>query len=113
MPIVEAELTWTGRAFERGVRIAFERGRIVDVGPHVDGTVTPLARRALLPGFVNAHSHAFQRGLRGLGETFPRRDGSFWSWREAMYDLVNAMTRDRIYELALQAYREMLAAGEL
>jgi cytosine/adenosine deaminase-related metal-dependent hydrolase len=32
-----------------------------------------------LPGFVNAHSHAFQRALRGRTE-----GDDFWGWREAM-----------------------------
>ena len=32
-----------------------------------------------LPGFVNAHSHAFQRALRGRAE-----GGDFWAWRELM-----------------------------
>lgn len=100
----EAELTWTGAGFERGVGVTVcgETGRIKAVGPAGGasgaaaggggggGKVVVLGGRALLPGFVNAHSHAFQRGLRGRGETYPR-DGaaegetpSFWSWREAM-----------------------------
>ena len=71
-----------------------------------------MAGRALLPGFVNVHSHAFQRGLRGRGETFPAGGaGSFWTWREAMYGLVETMTRDRILELSFQAFSEMRAAG--
>ena len=40
------------------------------------------------PGSSSAHSHAFQRGLRGRGERFPAGAGSFWTWREAMYGLV-------------------------
>jgi len=66
---------------------------------------------ALLPGFVNAHSHAFQRGLRGQGERFPTGAGSFWTWREAMYGLVDSLTPERLFDLTLQAYREMRRAG--
>ncbi|MCA9311262.1 MAG: amidohydrolase family protein, partial [Phycisphaerales bacterium] len=109
--IFEADFTWTGDAFERGIRVVVEDGRITEVDTDIEGRVTRLSRRALLPGFVNAHSHAFQRGLRGRGETFPNHDGSFWSWREAMYDLVGEMTRERLYELSLLAFREMLEAG--
>jgi len=138
--IVEADLTWTGTAFERGVRVAFgpgdggdgdERGdRIVAVTGRAQGdpgepdrpappgqaqgagaTTRRLRRRALLPGFVNAHSHAFQRGLRGRGETFPAGAGSFWSWREAMYGLVDSLDPESFRALSLRAFREMRSAG--
>lgn len=117
-----AELTWTGERFERGVvvRVA-EDGRIAAVeragegraggGPGDDAEVELLPGKALLPGFVNAHSHAFQRGLRGRGETFPEGAGSFWTWREAMYDLVESLDRERFRALCLRAFREMRSAG--
>ena len=66
-----------------------------------------------LPGFVNAHSHAFQRALRGRVEhvdpDHPHDD--FWTWREAMYQAANAIDPDGAYEVALRLYREMVAAG--
>jgi formimidoylglutamate deiminase len=66
-----------------------------------------------LPGFVNAHSHAFQRLLRGRVEhvdpDHPHDD--FWTWREAMYRAANALDPDGAYEVALMLYREMVAAG--
>ncbi len=70
-----------------------------------------LTGHAVIPGMVNAHSHAFQRGLRGKGEQFPDGAGSFWSWREAMYKLVASLDIGRFDELCEQAFREMLAAG--
>ncbi len=70
-----------------------------------------LPRRALLPGMINAHSHAFQRGLRGRGETFPAGAGSFWSWRAAMYELVTQLDEGDFRTVCLRAFREMLAAG--
>ena len=79
--IIEADLTWTGTGFEEHVRVVVGAdGRIEAVGKHLsadaaDDTLLCLRGRALLPGFVNAHSHAFQRGLRGLGETYPARLG--------------------------------------
>jgi formimidoylglutamate deiminase len=78
---------------------------------------TPVVTRdlgpvALLPGMVNAHSHAFQRAIRGAthrrGATDP---SSFWSWREAMYRCADGLTPDGIYAVTRQAYAEMLAAG--
>ncbi|HKO59490.1 MAG TPA: formimidoylglutamate deiminase [Thermoanaerobaculia bacterium] len=108
--IVEADLTWTGERFERGIRIAIEDGRITDVGA-LGAEGKRLERRAILPGFVSAHSHAFQRALRGRGETFPEGAGSFWSWREAMYALVQQLDADRFYDAIRATFEEMLAAG--
>lgn len=110
--IIEADLTWTGQRFERDVQVVVDvSGEIEHVGLLDARPTHRLTDRALIPGFVNAHSHAFQRGLRGLGERFPGRAGSFWTWREAMYELVNGMDADTIYTLSHQAFREMLAAG--
>ena len=66
-----------------------------------------------IPGFVNAHSHAFQRAMRG---TVERRDldhpeDDFWSWREAMYAAAGRLDPDSIYDVALLVYREMVACG--
>lgn len=110
--VIEAALTWTGEEFERGVRVEVgDDGRIIAVGSDVGEPTLRLPERALLPGFVNAHSHAFQRGLRGRGETFASGTGSFWSWREAMYELVGRLDSDSFYKITLQAFREMLASG--
>ncbi len=110
--IVAADLVWTGRAFESGVKVAIGAdGRIEAVGRLDEPPTRRLPRRALLPGFVNAHSHAFQRGLRGRGETFPEGAGSFWTWREAMYGLVGSIDRDRLGELSRRAFAEMRDAG--
>jgi len=118
--VVEADLTWTGLdgtssgggGFERGVRVAYDAsGRIVAVGEDAGSTTRRLTGRALLPGFVDAHSHAFQRGLRGRGETFPAGAGSFWSWREAMYGLVDRLDPDAFRALSLRAFLEMRSAG--
>ena len=59
-----------------------------------------------LPGFVNAHSHAFQRALRGKVE-----GGDFWAWRESMLDLALGLGPDGVREGYAEVYREMKAAG--
>jgi formimidoylglutamate deiminase len=59
-----------------------------------------------LPGFVNAHSHAFQRALRGTVE-----GGDFWTWRESMLDLARGLTPGQVREGYVGTYRELLAAG--
>lgn len=66
-----------------------------------------------LPGFVNAHSHAFQRGLRGIVErvdpAHPHDD--FWSWREAMYAAAGALDPESMHAVCRAAYTEMVGAG--
>ncbi len=60
----------------------------------------------LLPGFVNAHSHTFQRALRGRAG-----GGDFWAWRELMLAEAERQTPDSIRVLYADTYREMRAAG--
>ncbi len=111
----EADWTWNGESFVSGVRIELDdEGRIAALGTTraADAPVDKrLSGRALLPGFVNAHSHAFQRALRGHGERFPRGAGSFWTWREAMYGLVERLDLDSVHEISRLAFHEMLRAG--
>lgn len=112
--IIEADLTWTGERFDRGVKVEVGAdGRIALVGGELGAVTKRLANRALLPGMINVHSHAFQRGLRGHGETFPPAEGrsDFWTWRQAMYALVESLDADRLHALCVQCFREMLAAG--
>lgn len=109
--ILEADLTWNGERFVRGVQVMIDRGRIEATGALGLTPTRRLEGQALLPGFVSAHSHAFQRALRGRGETFPAGAGSFWSWREAMYALVKTLDAAR-FEAAVRAtFAEMRAAG--
>jgi formiminoglutamate deiminase len=111
--VVAAELTWTGERFERGVQVHVSEGRIEAItngAPAEAGAPWLLPRRALLPGFVSAHSHAFQRALRGRGESFPAGAGTFWSWREAMYSLVQQLDED-FYDVMRSTFEEMLTAG--
>ena len=62
--------------------------------------------RLSLPGFVNAHSHAFQRALRGRTE-----GGDFWAWRDAMLDLAGVQDSGHVRTSYVAVYREMLRAG--
>src|SRR5215211_7326243 len=59
-----------------------------------------------LPGFVNAHSHTFQRALRGRTE-----GADFWGWRDEVLELADGLTTDGIRGGYVHVYREMLAAG--
>ena len=110
--VVQCDWTWTGAAFEDDIQIVVDPdGRIADVGRLGLKATRRLTKQALLPGMVDVHSHAFQRGLRGRGEHFPSGAGSFWTWREAMYNLVEDLDGEAFYRLCLQTFREMRAAG--
>jgi formiminoglutamate deiminase len=67
-----------------------------------------------LPAFTLAHSHAFQRGMRGLAQRpTPGQSDDFWGWRDAMYGLAGSLTPESIYRISLVAYRELASAGVL
>jgi formimidoylglutamate deiminase len=59
-----------------------------------------------LPGFVDAHCHAFQRALRGRTE-----GADFWAWREAMLDLARGQTPGRVRKEYAAVYGELRDAG--
>jgi formiminoglutamate deiminase len=59
-----------------------------------------------LPGLANAHSHAFHRALRG-----DHSEGTFWTWREAMYALADRLDPDTYHRLARAVFAEFALAG--
>jgi formimidoylglutamate deiminase len=114
---IEADLTWQDGQFVPGIKVEIRNdgtiGKVLapEQDPDSRAPLTRLRGKALLPGFVNAHSHAFQVGLRGTRQFFPRSAGNFWTWRESMYRLAGEITPERCYLLSRQAFAEMLAAG--
>ena len=104
------ELAWTAeRRVEAEVLIEADGDRIATVAAGV--AAPPDATRLeglVLPGFANAHSHAFQRALRGRAQD---GRGSFWTWRERMYELADALDPDSCRELATACFAEMALAG--
>jgi formiminoglutamate deiminase len=61
-----------------------------------------------MPALANCHSHAFHRALRARTQT---GRGTFWTWRQQMYDVAATLTPDTYYALACEVYAEMVAAG--
>ena len=68
----------------------------------------PRSPASRCPGLANAHSHAFQRALRGRTHAGA---GSFWTWREQMYELARALDPDSCFALSRAAFGEMALAG--
>lgn len=104
------ELVWAGGTLRAGAALSVRGGAVAAVGPPLPGAeLVPLPRRVLLPGFVSAHGHAFQRALRGRAER--ATTGSFWSWREAMYDAASRIEPDELEAVARLAFLELARAG--
>src|SRR5690242_16730979 len=94
----------------RDVLIEVAGGRFTSVTPDAGArppAATPLAG-VVLPGFANAHSHAFHRALRGRTHA---GGGTFWTWRDAMYTLASRLDPDNYLALARAVYAEMALAG--
>jgi formiminoglutamate deiminase len=93
-----------------GVLLEIEAGEIVTVEPGIDapprGAVA--LRGYTLPGLANAHSHAFQRAFRGATED---GRGTFWTWREQMYEAAGRLDPDSYFRLARATFGEMALAG--
>jgi formimidoylglutamate deiminase len=94
----------------------------IDIGD--DGRITRVGRGEardaagerlagpVIPALSNLHSHAFQRAIAGrTGTPSPHRDDTFWTWRQAMYEAVDALDADAFEAIAAQAYVEMAKAG--
>ncbi len=105
-----AEHAWTGGAVATGVVIetAGERITAVRTGVAAPPPGAQVLRGLTLPGLANAHSHAFHRALRGFVQ---RGSGTFWTWRDTMYDVAARLDPDSYLELARAVYAEMALAG--
>ena len=103
-----AARAWVGGTVAERVRIEVSAGRITEVrsGVHADGAIT--LPGLVLPGFANAHSHAFHRALRGRTHS---GGGSFWTWRDLMYEVAGRLDPDSYFRLARAVYGEMALAG--
>ena len=79
--------------------------RTDDIDPPPDAHRLP---GVVFPGFVNDHSHAFHRMLRGRTHAY---FDSFWNWRDAMYRVAAGLNPDSYHQLARLVYAEMVQAG--
>ena len=107
------DLIYTDGRFQSDRALVSDGGKIVEI---VEASKAPdairLKRRALLPGMVNAHSHAFQRIIRGRTEHRSQHTtDSFWTWREQMYAAANRLGPEEIYTASRMAFLEMALTG--
>ncbi len=104
------EHAWLATRVEPGVAVEVADGRITAVRTGLDAPPpgATVLRGLTLPGLANAHSHAFHRALRG---TVQVGSGTFWTWREVMYQVASRLTPDSYHALARAVYAEMALAG--
>ncbi|HUZ27445.1 MAG TPA: formimidoylglutamate deiminase [Streptosporangiaceae bacterium] len=108
-----AELAWLpGLGVRRDVLVEAVGDRFTGATPGVAAAGLPAGTTRLagltLPGLANAHSHAFHRALRGITQA---GRGTFWTWRERMYEVAGRLDPDRYLSLARATYAEMALAG--
>ncbi|MFI9508080.1 formimidoylglutamate deiminase [Nocardia sp. NPDC052566] len=102
-----AEHAWLPEGIAAGVAIEVDGATIRSVTSGAERTGKEL-RGLTVPGFANAHSHAFHRALRGRTQ---HDRGTFWTWRDQMYAVAARLDPDSYYRLARAVYAEMVLAG--
>ena len=108
-----APLAWVNEAWQARVQLEIDaqgRWSKITAGVEASGADHVLAG-PVLPGLVNAHSHAFQRGFAGLTHQRDAAQDDFWSWREQMYSLALRITPEQLRVVAAQLYAELLEGG--
>jgi formimidoylglutamate deiminase len=103
-----------GRFIAGGEVLVSQDGLVLETsdGSEVSAShVVELPGKALLPGFVNAHSHSFQRLIRGKSESRSMSGRDFWSWRGTMYHAASRLDPQQVYDVARMAFLEMVLAG--
>lgn len=104
-----AEYAWLPDGLAANVRIAVSGGRISAVNANEPPGADDVRLAGLtVPGFANTHSHAFHRALRGRTHS---DGGTFWTWRDRMYDIAGRLDPDSYHALARATFAEMALAG--
>ena len=98
-----------GRVLE-GACLNVRGGVVTSIGAP-EGERVPLRGKAILPGLVAAHSHSFQRAIRGRTEFRAHDRDDFWTWREAMYAAAERLSPEDLYVVSKFCFLEMARAG--
>ena len=109
-----APQAWINGAWQHGVCLEVDAsGHWSRISSGVHSAPEQATRLAgpVLPGMVNAHSHAFQRAFAGLAERRATDADDFWSWRDRMYGVALRITPAQLQAVAAQLYVEMLQGG--
>ena len=121
-PIFFAPQAWVDGAWAHDVLLTVDASgqwsHIQRNAPSTDRRGAMVLGGPVLPGVVNAHSHAFQRAIVGLTERRGGQGGApgqatddFWSWRDRMYSAAQRISPRQLEQIAAFLYAELLAAG--
>ena len=114
-PTFFAEHAWVGGAWARDVLLGADaQGAWIQVQPDcstADRVGAEVLAGPVLPGVVNAHSHAFQRAIAGLTERSAAGHDDFWSWRDRMYAAALRISPEQLEAVATFLYTELLRGG--
>jgi formimidoylglutamate deiminase len=106
------DLLLSGGEALAGAALIVRDGVVESVGtPPPEAELVALRRTAILPGLVSAHSHAFQRAIRGRTEYRSHPVDDFWTWREAMYAAAERLSPDDLESVSRMCFLEMARAG--
>ena len=112
MKTIHAKYAWlSGENCASDVRITIENSIITSITPNSQAKSKDMkSNGVVMPGFVNTHSHAFHRALRGRTHGGSGL-GDFWAWRTLMYQVANRLTPENYLQLATAVFSEMALAG--
>jgi formimidoylglutamate deiminase len=107
-----APRAWVGGAWQEEVSLLVDDGHWsrVQAGT-APGPQAQLLEGPVLPGMVDAHSHAFQRVFAGLAERRELDQDDFWSWRDGMYRTALRVTPELQQAVAAQLFLELARGG--
>ena len=109
------DLLYTGDAFRSGAGLLVgDDGFILGISSVLaaeGAAVERMPGKAMLPGLVNAHSHCFQRLIRGVAEHGGPNGDDFWAWRNMIYQAAAHLEPDDVFAVARMAFLEMALSG--
>ncbi len=114
MQILRPEAVWTPDGIREGMAIGIDSDGILRLDPsarHCSENEVSLPGRLLLPGMVDAHSHAFQRAFRGHVQWRASGRDDFWSWRDRMYAVANRLDPEGVEAVSALTFLELAEAG--
>ncbi len=103
-----------GKEWHSDVVVATDKKKLVSIGSATEyNGVVDSEQGIVIPGFQNAHSHAFQYAIVGLTDHIPiEADGDdFWSWRNEMYKRALTYSPENVKQIATKLYRAMRRSG--
>jgi formimidoylglutamate deiminase len=110
-----APMAWVNGAWQKDVLLSVDNvGKWTSIQVKASADEQRGATRLtgpVLPGLVNAHSHAFQRAIAGMTERTSAGQDNFWSWRDRMYSVAQRITPQQLEAIAALLYAELLRAG--